>query len=327
MLRDSFGRTIGKLRISVTDRCDLRCVYCMPAEGLAWKPRGDLLSYEEITRLARVFCDLGVTELRLTGGEPLVRADVPALVRMLRQSSGAKDIAISTNGIQLARYARPLADAGLDRVNVSLDALDPARFHELTRRDGLDAVLAGIAAACEVFPGRVKLNAVAMRGYTEHEVWAFCEMARRCDLVVRFIEYMPLDADHKWRREDVLGGSELRAQIQERYTIVPVEEPDRHAPSRDWRFADAPGGVGFIDSVTAPFCQACDRVRITADGKLRTCLFSQVETDLRTPMRAGATDAELAALIEGAVWLKEAGHNIGTVDFVPASRSMSQIGG
>ena len=147
MLRDSFGRTIGKLRISVTDRCDLRCVYCMPAEGLAWKPRGDLLSYEEITRLARVFCDHGVTELRLTGGEPLVRADVPALVRMLRQSSGAKDIAISTNGIQLARYARPLADAGLDRVNVSLDALDPARFHELTRRDGLDAVLAGIAAA------------------------------------------------------------------------------------------------------------------------------------------------------------------------------------
>jgi len=325
-MQDSLGRRISKLRISVTDRCDLRCVYCMPAEGLRWLPRPQILSFEEITRLTRIFSSLGVEELRLTGGEPLVRADLPLLVEMLAAVPGVRDIGMTTNGIRLAEFARPLREAGLDRVNISLDTLDRERFHELTRRDAFDQVMEGIEAALAVFPGPTKLNAVAIRGITEQEALPLAELARSRGLIVRFIEYMPLDADAAWKKEDVLTGREIRQLIETRHKLIP-DQQDRHAPATRFRFADAPGGVGFIDSVSAPFCEQCDRVRITADGKLRTCLFSLNETDLRAPLRDGSSDEQIAELIRDAVWRKEPGHRINQPDFEPASRSMSQIGG
>ncbi len=326
MMRDSLGRRIAKLRISVTDRCDLRCTYCMPAEGLKWMPRPKLLTFEEITRLTRIFASLGIEELRLTGGEPLVRAELPKLVGMLADTPGILDIAMTTNGIRLDQFAQPLREAGLHRVNVSLDTLDRSRFHQLTRRDAFDKVIAGLGAALQVFPGRVKVNAVAMRGVTEHEIGPFIGLARDRGLIVRFIEFMPLDADGAWTRDDVLTGHEIRELIEDRYPLVP-DQQNRHAPANRYRFTDAPGAVGFIDSVSAPFCEQCDRIRMTADGKLRTCLFSVCETDLRTPLREGADDEVLAELIEAAVWEKEPGHRINQFDFEPASRSMSQIGG
>jgi cyclic pyranopterin phosphate synthase len=326
-LVDGWGREIKSVRVSVTDRCNFRCRYCMPAEGLEWLEQPQVLSFEEIARLVRVLAAMGVEEVRLTGGEPLVRRDLPELVRQLAEIPGVEDLSLTTNGVGLDRLAAPLVEAGLTRFNVSLDSLSHARFEEVTRRDALDKVLAGLEAL-EAFPevGPIKVNCVAMRGFTELEVPALAELARRKPYVVRFIEYMPLDADGTWRNEEVLTGAEIRALIEERW---PLEEIPAKASStaRRFRFADGAGEIGFVNPVSEPFCSACDRIRLTADGQLRTCLFSRREWPLKEPLRSGATDAEIVALIRNAVLHKELKHRINEPGFVRASRSMSQIGG
>jgi cyclic pyranopterin phosphate synthase len=326
-LRDSWGREIKSLRISVTDKCNFRCRYCMPAEGLEWLERDELLSFEEIERLVRVLAGMGVDEVRLTGGEPLVRRDLPALVAMLAGTPGVRDLSLTTNGVLLDRFAGRLVAAGLRRVNVSLDSLSHVRFAEITRRDALDRVLAGLDEA-ERYPELrpIKVNCVAIRGFTEAEVPALAELARRKPYVVRFIEFMPLDADEAWRGDDVLTGDEIRALIEERW---PLEELPAKPSStaRRFRFVDGAGEIGFVNPVSEPFCSTCDRIRLTADGQLRTCLFSRREWDLKGPLRAGASDEKLADLIRFAVAHKELKHKINDPGFVRATRSMSQIGG
>ena len=326
-LRDSWGREIKSLRVSVTDKCNFRCRYCMPAEGLEWLERDELLSFEEIERLVRVLARMGVDEVRLTGGEPLVRRDLPTLVGMLAATPGVRDLSLTTNGVLLDRFAAPLVEAGLRRLNVSLDSLSHVRFAEITRRDALDRVLAGLAAAerhPELRP--IKVNCVAIKGFTEEEVPELAELARRKPYVVRFIEFMPLDADQAWRGDDVLTGGEIRALIEERW---PLEELPAKASStaRRFRFADGAGEIGFVNPVSEPFCSTCDRIRLTADGQLRTCLFSRREWDLKTPLRDGSSDERLDELIRFAVAHKELKHKINDPGFVRASRSMSQIGG
>jgi cyclic pyranopterin phosphate synthase len=326
-LRDSWGREIKSLRVSVTDKCNFRCRYCMPAEGLEWLERDELLSFEEIERLVRVLARMGVDEVRLTGGEPLVRRDLPTLVGMLAATPGVRDLSLTTNGVLLDRFAAPLVEAGLRRLNVSLDSLSHVRFAEITRRDALDRVLAGLAEAerhPELRP--IKVNCVAIKGFTEEEVPALAELARRKPYVVRFIEFMPLDADQAWRGDDVLTGGEIRALIEERW---PLEELPAKASStaRRFRFADGAGEIGFVNPVSEPFCSTCDRIRLTADGQLRTCLFSRREWDLKTPLRDGSSDERLEELIRFAVAHKELKHKINDPGFVRASRSMSQIGG
>jgi cyclic pyranopterin phosphate synthase len=326
-LSDSWGREIKSLRVSVTDKCNFRCRYCMPAEGLEWLERDELLSFEEIERLVRVLARMGVDEVRLTGGEPLVRRDLPTLVGMLAATPGVRDLSLTTNGVLLDRFAAPLVEAGLRRLNVSLDSLSHVRFAEITRRDALDRVLAGLAAAerhPELRP--IKVNCVAIKGFTEEEVPALAELARRKPYVVRFIEFMPLDADQAWRGDDVLTGGEIRALIEERW---PLEELPAKASStaRRFRFADGAGEIGFVNPVSEPFCSTCDRIRLTADGQLRTCLFSRREWDLKTPLRDGSSDERLEELIRFAVAHKELKHKINDPGFVRASRSMSQIGG
>jgi cyclic pyranopterin phosphate synthase len=326
-LRDSWDREIHSLRVSVTDKCNFRCRYCMPAEGLEWLPRDEVLSYEEIARLVRVLAAMGVDEVRLTGGEPLVRRELPVLVSLLSEIPGVRDLSLTTNGVLLDRLAGPLVEAGLTRLNVSLDSLSHVRFAEITRRDALDRVLAGLAEAERYLELRpIKINCVAVRGFTEEEVPALAELARRKPYVVRFIEFMPLDADEAWREDEVLTGGEIRALIEERW---PLEEIPAKASStaRRFRFADGAGEIGFVNPVSEPFCSSCDRIRLTADGQLRTCLFSRREWDLKAPLRDGATDADLAALIRFAVRHKELKHRINEPGFVRASRSMSQIGG
>ena len=326
-LRDSWGREIHSVRVSVTDKCNFRCKYCMPAEGLEWLPRDEVLSYEEIARLVRVLAAMGVCEVRLTGGEPLVRRELPTLVSLLSEIPGVDDLSLTTNGVLLDRLAGPLVEAGLTRLNVSLDSLSHVRFAEITRRDALDRVLAGLAEA-ERYPELrpIKVNCVAVRGFTEDEVPALAELARRKPYVVRFIEFMPLDADKAWREDEVLSGGEIRALIEERW---PLEEIPAKPSStaRRFRFADGAGEIGFVNPVSEPFCSSCDRIRLTADGQLRTCLFSRREWDLKTPLRDGATDEQLADRIRFAVRHKELKHKINDPGFVRASRSMSQIGG
>ena len=326
-LVDSWGREIHSLRVSVTDRCNFRCRYCMPAEGLEWLERDALLNFEEIARLVRVLAAMGVDEVRLTGGEPLVRRELPTLVRMLAATPGVHDLSLTTNGVLLDRFAGPLVDAGLRRLNVSLDSLSHVRFAEITRRDALDRVLAGLEEA-ERYPELrpIKVNCVAMRGFTEEEVPALAELARRKPYVVRFIEFMPLDADQSWRGDDVLTGAEIRALIEERWPLVEIAAK-ASSTARRFRFADGAGEIGFVSPVSEPFCSSCDRIRLTADGHLRTCLFSRREWDLRTPLRDGASDDELARLLRFAVRHKELKHRINEPGFVRASRSMSQIGG
>jgi GTP 3',8-cyclase len=326
-LRDSWGREIKSLRVSVTDKCNFRCRYCMPAEGLEWLERDELLSFEEIERLVRVLAQMGVDEVRLTGGEPLVRRDLPTLVGLLARTPGVRDLSLTTNGVLLDRFAAPLVDAGLRRLNVSLDSLSHVRFAEITRRDALDRVLAGLEEA-ERHPQLrpIKVNCVAIKGFTEEEVPALAELARRKPYVVRFIEFMPLDADQAWRDDDVLTGGEIRALIEERW---PLEELPAKASStaRRFRFADGAGEIGFVNPVSEPFCSSCDRIRLTADGQLRTCLFSRREWDLKTPLRDGSSDERIEELIRFAVAHKELKHKINDPGFVRASRSMSQIGG
>ncbi len=327
-LRDRLGRTIDNLRISVTDRCNFRCVYCMPADGLQWIPRAEILSFEEIARVAEIAAGLGIRKFRLTGGEPLVRAELPTLVRMLTALKGVEDLSMTTNGVLLDDQAAPLASAGLRRINVSLDSLVRETFEKLVRRDALERTLRGLEAARRHFPGPVKVNAVLLRGLNDGETVRFAELARREDFEVRFIEFMPLDADHVWSMEKLVPGDEVRERIGAVYPLVADPGQDPRSPSRDYVFADGAGGkIGFINSVSEPFCESCNRVRITADGKLRTCLFSVRETDLRALLRGGAGDEEIAGAIRAAVWEKEPGHRINQPDFVFASRSMSQIGG
>jgi len=327
-LHDSWGREFKSVRVSVTDKCNFRCTYCMPAEGLEWLGRGEILSFEEIARLVGVLALLGVDEVRLTGGEPLVRRDVPVLVEMLASIEGVRDLSLTTNGVLLDRLAGPLVEAGLRRINVSLDSLNHVRFAEITRRDALDAVLRGLEEAerhPELRP--IKVNCVAVKGFTETEVPALAELARRKPYVVRFIEFMPLDADEAWREDDVLSGAEIRTIIEEHYGPL-VELPAKpSSTARRFRFADGVGEVGFVNPVSEPFCSSCDRIRLTADGQLRTCLFSRKEWDLKAPLRDGATDAQLVELIRFAVRHKELKHRINDPGFVRASRSMSQIGG
>ena len=326
-LRDPWGREIKSLRVSVTDKCNFRCRYCMPAEGLEWLGRDELLTFEEIQRLVRVLASMGVDEVRLTGGEPLVRRDLPVLVGMLADTPGVRDLSLTTNGVLLDRFAGPLVAAGLRRLNVSLDSLSHVRFAEITRRDALDRVLAGLAEA-ERYPQLrpIKVNCVAIRGFTEEEVPALAELARRKPYVVRFIEFMPLDADQAWRDDDVLTGGEILALIEERWPLVEVPAKPS-STARRFRFADGAGEIGFVNPVSEPFCSSCDRIRLTADGQLRTCLFSRREWDLKTPLRDGSSDERLEELIRFAVAHKELKHKINDAGFVRASRSMSQIGG
>lgn len=326
-LRDGHGRLIGDLRVSVTDRCNFRCQYCMPAEGLPWLEHEQILTFEEITRLVGIFASMGVRDVRLTGGEPLVRRDFPRLVAMLAQVEGIGDLSLTTNGYLLERHADALVAAGIQRVNVSIDSLQRDRFFQLTRRDALPRVLSGLAAIGahpEVRP--IKVNAVAIRGFTEQEVEGFCAFARSTDYQVRFIEFMPLDADQAWTPESVLPGEELRRMID---AIHPLEEVPREpsATARVYRFTDGAGEIGFINPVSEPFCADCNRVRLTAEGKLRTCLFSLHETDLRGPLRAGADDAEIETIIRDAVWRKELKHRVNDPGFRQPARTMSAIGG
>jgi cyclic pyranopterin phosphate synthase len=327
-LRDSWGREIKSVRVSVTDKCNFRCTYCMPAEGLEWLRREEILTFEEIARLVGVLARLGVEEVRLTGGEPLVRRDLPVLVELLAQIEGVRDLSLTTNGILLDRLAGRLVSAGLHRINVSLDSLNHVRFAEITRRDALDAVLRGLAEA-ERYPelSPIKVNCVAVKGFTETEVPALAELARRKPYVVRFIEFMPLDADEAWREDDVLTGAEIRALVEANHGPL-VELPAKaSSTARRFRFADGIGELGFVNPVSEPFCSSCDRIRLTADGQLRTCLFSRREWDLKTPLRDGSSDDELIDLLRFAVRHKELKHRINDPGFVRASRSMSQIGG
>ena len=326
-LTDSWGREIRSLRVSVTDRCNFRCRYCMPAEGLPWLPKPELLTFEEIHRLVRLMAEMGVREVRLTGGEPLVRRDLPELVALLAKVPGVDDLSLTTNGVLLDRLAGPLVRAGLRRVNVSLDTLSHVRFAEITRRDALGRVLAGLAEAerhPELRP--IKINSVAIRGFSETEVPALAELARRKPYVVRFLEFMPLDADERWDADQVLSGAEIRAIVEERWPLVEIAAGPS-STSRRFRFADGAGEIGFISPVTEPFCSSCDRIRLTADGRLRTCLFSRSEWNLQQSLRSGATDGELREMIRDAVLHKELKHRVNDPGFVRASRSMSQIGG
>ncbi len=326
-LRDGHGRLIGDLRVSVTDRCNFRCQYCMPAEGLPWLERQEILTFEEISRLVSVFASMGVHDVRLTGGEPLVRRGFPQLAAMLSDIEDVADLSVTTNGFLLERDAAALVSAGINRFNVSVDSLQRDRFYELTRRDALAQVLRGLellASFPEAHP--IKINAVAIRGFTEEEVLPFAELARHSPYEIRFIEFMPLDADHSWTKSQVLTGAEIRRAID---AVYPLESMPRepHATARVYNFADGHGKIGFINPVSEPFCADCNRVRLTADGRLRTCLFSLNETDLRGPIRAGAGDGELERIIRDAVWRKELKHHVGEPGFIQPTRSMSAIGG
>ncbi len=327
-LIDTFGRLHDNLRISVTDRCNIRCFYCMPAEDVVFMDRQDLLTFEEMERFVRLVVPLGITQLRLTGGEPLVRRDLDKLVRMLNAISGITDIGLTTNGLLLADQAEALYAAGLRRINISLDALNPVKFKKFTRRDGYEQVRAGIVAAQRVGFDPIKINAVSVRGMTEDEIVPFGHFARETGIEVRFIEYMPLDADNAWERDKVLYAQEIIDRLSsDVMPLVPVSDQDPNAPASDFVFADGVGRIGFISSISQPFCMSCNRLRITADGKLRNCLFSMEETDLRTLLRGGAPDEAIWTAVRDSVTAKKEGHEINTARFVQPLRPMYSIGG
>jgi len=326
-LVDTYGRVHTDLRISVTDRCNFRCSYCMPAEDMEWLPREEILTYEEIERVARVLHSLGVTAVRLTGGEPLVRADLPVLVEKLA-AVGFDDLSLTTNGVGLPHLAARLVDAGLRRVNVSCDSLDRQRFASITRRDALPAVLEGMDAAEAAGLAPVKVNVVLMRGVNDDEVVDFAAFARDRGRPVRFIEYMPLYAAHAWERPDVVPGAEIVERIRSVFPLEPIgSRDDDPAPADRYRFTDGRGEIGVIASVTDAFCGTCNRLRLTADGALRNCLFATQESSVRDLLRSGASDVDLEALCRQVVWQKRASHGIDTPGFTPPERSMSQIGG
>ena len=327
-LVDGFGRIHNSLRISVTDRCNIRCFYCMPAENVTFKPRREILTFEEIVRFTRVVARLGVNKLRLTGGEPLVRQDLGQLVAALACLPGINDIALTTNGILLAEHAQALRDAGLHRLNVSLDALDAETFRLIARRDGFERILAGLFEAQRVGFENIKLNAVAIRGVTEAQIVPLGRFARHHGFELRFIEFMPLDADGAWDNSQVLAGEEIRRVLEaEIAPLEPLPVSDPSQPATDYRFVDGGGTVGFINPVTQPFCSDCNRLRLTAEGQVRNCLFSTVEWDARALLRSGGTDEELAELISTCVGAKKAGHGINSDNFVKPQRAMFQIGG
>ncbi|HMB03815.1 MAG TPA: GTP 3',8-cyclase MoaA [Isosphaeraceae bacterium] len=326
-LIDSFGRVHNNLRISVTDRCNIRCVYCMP-EAVAFLPRQSLLSFEEIERFVRVATTLGIDKVRLTGGEPLVRRELPKLVAKLAAIPGIKDLGLTTNGILLAPMARALWDAGLRRINVSLDTMDPAKFQELTRRTGFEQVIAGILAAKAAGFDPVKVNAVAIKGVTEDDVVPLGRFAREHGLELRFIEYMPLDAGNRWERDKVLFAAEILDRLARGIgPLAPAPDQDPRAPAVDYDYLDGGGRVGLIASISRPFCMSCNRVRLTADGKLRNCLFALDETDIRALLRGGADDAAVAEAIRASVAGKWEGHEINTARFIKPERLMHSIGG
>jgi cyclic pyranopterin phosphate synthase len=325
-LVDGRGRIVSDLRISLTDRCNFRCTYCMPAEGLLWLSRHDLLSVDEIERLVRLFVRLGVREVKLTGGEPTVRRELVEIVARIRAIDPTLDLSLTTNGFLLERLAQPLRDAGLDRLNVSCDSLLRHRFAEMTRRDALGQVTAGLAAADRAGFSPIKLNCVVIAGTNDDEVVEFARLARETGYDIRFIEYMPLDADHAWERAKVVPSRTIHEAIDDVYPLVGRMRGAE--PATTFGFVDgAPGSIGFISSVTEPFCDSCNRVRVSAEGQLRVCLFSLDETDLRDPMRSGASDEDLEGLIRAAVWKKWGGHRINHPDFVQPARTMSAIGG
>ncbi|MFN3153293.1 GTP 3',8-cyclase MoaA [Bremerella sp.] len=327
-LIDRFGRVHTSLRISVTDRCNIRCFYCMPLENVRFKPRQELLTFEEMTRVVRVAAGLGINKLRLTGGEPLVRSNLSQLIRMLREVPGIQEIALTTNGILLPDQAADLKSSGLDRLNVSLDAISEEMFERITRRQGVQKVFDGIAAAKAAGFGNVRLNAVAIQNLTECEIVPLANFARENDLHLRFIEFMPLDADRAWDKSKVLSGQQLREIISRE--VAPLRSVNRHdksQPATDYEYADGKQRVGFINSVTEPFCGACNRLRITAEGQLRNCLFGMEEWDARQVLRNGGTDTELSERFQSCVQAKKPSHGMDSPDFVPPERAMYQIGG
>jgi cyclic pyranopterin phosphate synthase len=325
-LKDTFGRIHNNLRISVTDRCNLRCTYCMPEE-VVFMDKAEILSFEEITRFVQVAVPLGIDKIRLTGGEPLMRRDMPRLVRMICAIDGIHDVGLTTNGILLADQAQPLFDAGLRRINISLDTLDPKRFRQISRRDGLDKVLEGISAAKKAGFHPVKINAVSIRGFTETEVLPLARFAREHDLEMRFIEYMPIGAD-QWERDKVYFAHEIMEQLdREIAPLVPVEDYDPRAPAMEFQYTDGGGRIGIIASVSRPFCLSCNRIRLTADGKLRNCLFALDEVDVKHLLRENAADEIVAEVIRKNVLAKWEGHEINTARFIKPLRTMHAIGG
>ena len=324
-LIDGFGRVHNNLRVSVTDRCNLRCTYCMP-EDVTFRDRSELLTFEEIAHFVRVVAPLGIDKVRLTGGEPLVRRDLHKLVRMIVAVPGILDVGLTTNGILLAQQAAALFDAGLRRLNVSLDTLDPDRFRELTRRDGVDSVLEGLLAAKRAGFANIKVNAVAIRGFAEHDAVPLARFCREHGFEMRFIEYMPIGAD-PWERDKVVPAAELLAWLGGAISpLDPVPDADPRAPAEEFAYADGGGRVGIIASVTKPFCGTCNRVRLTADGKLRNCLFALAETDVKGLIRSG-DDAGIAAALRASVAAKWAGHGFNAADYVKPARTMHAIGG
>jgi len=327
-LQDSFGRMINNLRISVTDRCNFRCRYCMPENGMVWMKKSELLTFEEITRVTRLFADLGVSKIRLTGGEPLMRKDLHRLVQQIAAIPGIKDLALTTNGYFLEEQARELVAAGLGRINVSLDSLDAPTFSQMTRRDYHEKVWRGLEIIGGLGIQPIKLNVVLIRGVNDDEIAGFAHLARSTSYVVRFIEFMPIGFDDDWSNDKVVTTKEV-IEILERATgrrLVPIERRGVQ-PADRFRFEDGLGELGFISSVSEPFCEQCNRVRITSDGKLRTCLFSLEETDLKALVRSGEDDETIRQVINDAVRNKERGHLVNRPEFVRPSRTMSQIGG
>ncbi|MEV0263784.1 GTP 3',8-cyclase MoaA [Streptomyces sp. NPDC050617] len=325
-LADTFGRVAGDLRISVIDKCNLRCTYCMPAEGLPWLEKDEILTVDEIDRLARLFHSLGVREFKITGGEPTVRRELPEIVRRVCALEGV-DVSITTNGLLLDRLAGPLREAGLRRVTVSCDSLLSHRYAEMTRRDAFDKVSEGLEAARAAGLDPIKINCVVIRGTNDDEAVDFARLAREGGYDVRFIEYMPLDAEKTWERDKVVPAEETLAAVSAAFDLVPVAQ-DSPQPATSFRFADgAPGALGFIPSVTNPFCESCNRMRVTAEGAFRVCLFALEETDLRAALRSGADDPAVERMIREALWHKWPGHKINHPDFVRPDRSMSMIGG
>jgi cyclic pyranopterin phosphate synthase len=325
-LVDRYGRVHNDLRISVTDRCNLRCVYCMPEEGLSFLPRHELLTFDEITRLAEVAKSLGVSALRITGGEPLVRKGLPSLVARL-SAVGFDDLAMTTNGTDLARVAGELVSAGLRRVNVSCDSLRPERFAAIRRRGNLDVVLNAMGVAERAGLTPLKVNVVLLRGQNDDEILDFASFARATGRIVRFIEFMPLDAQGEWDRSQLVPGREVLERISDVWPLEPLSGPGGTAPAERFRFADGEGEIGLISSVSEPFCGTCNRLRVTADGALRNCLFSDDERTVRDLLRNGGSDADLSLLFRQAVWAKFPGHGINEPGFLSPARSMSMIGG
>ena len=326
-LVDGMGRTIVNLRISVTDRCNFRCTYCMPADNVEFMDRSNLLTFEEIQRVAQIVSRMGINRLRLTGGEPLMRKNLPVLIKMLNEVDGIDDIAMTTNAYFLKEHAQSLKDAGLKRLNVSLDALDPEKFRDVNRRDCLQSVLDGLDTARKVGFKSIKINAVAVRNFSETEIMGLIEMGRSEGFEIRFIEFMPLDSDKVWERDKVLFGHEIVDMIKENYELVPIDNSLEIGPASEYNFADGKGKIGIITAVSNPFCDHCNRIRMTADGKLRTCLFSEDETNLKDLIRTGATDETIIETLKQAVLLKEPGHKINLDDFQRPDRAMHAIGG